>query len=318
MDRAELSRHRLGNGVQTVLLLLGLMGLLGVIGTLIGGPWYGLVAMALVVLLYLFHPVVPPALILRLYRASRLQPRHAPALNEVLHELARRAELPSVPALYYLPIPLMNAFSVGDRREAAIALSDGLLQRLTLREIVAVLGHEVSHIAHNDLRTMTFADLSSRVTGLLSLLGLFLLAVNLPLVVLGGATISWMAIALLVFAPTLSALLQLGLARSREYQADLGAVALTGDPKGLALALARLEQAQGALWEQVLLPGRRVPEPSWLRTHPPTEQRIARLMALESRSERYPRSALAGAYDPRTLPRTGVRGPRWRIGGLWF
>ncbi|WP_018955070.1 zinc metalloprotease HtpX [Thioalkalivibrio sulfidiphilus] len=316
MDPLSFARHRWANALQTALMVLGLMALLGAVGWLVGGPGYALMAIAVVVVLYLFNPAMSPALVMRLYRAQRLDARTARVPVQILQELSERAGLPESPALYYVPSRLMNAFSVGDRREAAVAVSDGLLRGLDTRGLVAVLAHEVSHIAHNDLRTMTFADLASRLTGLLSLVGQFLLLVNLPLLILGEQTISWFAIALLIFAPTLSALFQLALSRSREYQADLGAARLTGDPEGLALALARLERFQGGWIERVLMPGWRIPEPSWLRTHPPTEERIARLMQLEQTMHRAPLSL--GSFDPAALLRDDLPRPRWRIGGTWF
>jgi heat shock protein HtpX len=317
MEHAQVLNHRLINALQTALLVAGLMGLLGVVGWLIGGGSYALMAMGAVCLLYFFNPAVSPALVMRLYRARRLNARVAPVPVAIMEQLAKRAGLPATPTLHYVPSRVMNAFSVGDRRQAAVAISDGLLRGLDLRGLAAVLAHEVSHIAHNDLRTMTFADLSSRLTGLLSLVGQCLLLVNLPLLIMGEQTISWLAIALLVFAPTLSALFQLALSRSREYQADLGAVMLTGDPEGLAAALARLESVQGGMLERVLMPGWRIPEPSWLRTHPPTERRIERLMALQPMPDIRP-LAVPARFDPHPLLRADLRRPGWRIGGTWF
>jgi heat shock protein HtpX len=89
----------------------------------------------------------------------------------------------------------------------------------------------------------------------------------------------------LIFAPTVGGMLQLALSRTREFDADLGAAMLTGDPDGLASALAKLERAQGRLWEGMMLPGGRIPDPSVLRTHPPTRERIARLMRLKAHPE---------------------------------
>ncbi|OOG25899.1 peptidase M48 [Thioalkalivibrio denitrificans] len=318
MERSHVLSHRITNAVHSALLVGGLMALLGAVGWLLGGPGYALVAVAMVLLLYLFNPALPPRLVMRLYRARRLDTHTAPVLTAIMEALAARADLPAVPALYYVPSRVMNAFSVGDRRQAAVALSDGLLRGMDQRRLIAVLAHEVSHIAHNDLRTMTFADLSSRLTGVLSLVGQFLLLINLPLLVMGEVTISWLAIALLIFAPTLSALLQLALSRSREYQADLGAAMLTGDPEGLALALARLESVQGGMMERILIPGWRIPEPSWLRTHPPTERRIARLLELRPSHEHRPLGLDDVDIDHGPLLRRDLRRPRWRIGGVWF
>lgn len=319
MNAKAAQRSRLQNAAQTVLLLGGLMGLLGVIGWLLGGPLYGLVAMALVLVLYLFNPQIPPAVILRLYRAERLDRMVAPALFPILDELSARAGLRNPPDLYYLPTPLPSAFSVGDRDRAAIAVSDGMLRRLGLRELVGVLAHEVSHIAHNDLRTMTFADFASRVTQILTLFGLFLLALNLPLLWLGQATVNFGAILILIFAPVLSALLQLALSRSREYQADLGAAALTGDPVGLARALALLEPesvSPWARWWRTTPEIRR--EPSMLRTHPPSEKRIERLLALHQESGFVHRIPLQAYYDPWPFLQPRPQASRWPWGSGWY
>ena len=127
----------------------------------------------------------------------------------------------------------------------------------------------------------------------------------------------WLLIALLVLSPTIASLLQLALSRTREYDADLDAAGLTGDPRGLASALEKLERYQGGLFETLLLPGRRVPQPSLLRTHPPTRDRIARLLALEP--EAAPR--ILGSMTSEALParfRTVPGGPRWRATGLWY
>jgi heat shock protein HtpX len=175
---------------------------------------------------------------------------------------------------------MLNAFAVGRREDAVIAVTDGMLRVLNLRELTGVLAHEISHIRNRDLWLMGIADLAGRLTRLMTLLGLALLLVNLPLWLGGVASVPWLLIPLLVFAPQITVLLQLALSRAREFDADLDAAGLTGDPDGLASALAKLERYQHGVWEQILLPGQRLPEPSVLRTHPPTAERIARLEAL--------------------------------------
>jgi heat shock protein HtpX len=216
----------------------------------------------------------------------------------------------------------MNAFTVGNRADSAIALTDGLLRRLTMREITAVLAHEVSHVANNDMWVMGLADLVSRITSTLSLFGQMLVLINLPLLMLGGVTLPWLPLLLLVAAPTISALLQLALSRAREYDADLDGAQLTGDPAGLASALQKLERYQGGLLERVLLPGRRIPDPSLLRTHPHTEERVRRLLALAGQGPPTlpPPMQIPADMNEDARGRTehSLRRPRWHWTGLWY
>jgi Zn-dependent protease with chaperone function len=293
-------------------------GFLALLGHLIWGPEGMLQLLFFGVILALLNPVASPWLVLRLYRARPLRPTEAPELYAAVTELARRAELLAVPSLYYVPSQMVNAFAVGSRREAAVAVTDGLLRALSLREIIGVLAHELSHIRNNDLRVMGLADLMSRLTNMLSLFGQLLLFVNLPLMLAPGVQVSWWAILLLIFAPHLSLLAQLGLSRTREYDADLNAAALTGDPEGLASALAKIERRQRRLLD-FLFPGRGLPEPSWLRTHPPTEERIRRLLAFAPREGAWLPGSLAG-WPPGVpeLASLRARRPRYHVSGLWY
>jgi Zn-dependent protease with chaperone function len=202
-----------------------------------------------------------------------------------------------VPILFYLPGQMMNAFTVGTREEAAIGVSDGLLRRLNGREISAVLAHEVSHIRHNDIRMMDFANLSNVIVQMLSVFGQFLLILNFPMLLIGQYTISWTAIGLLIFAPSISTMLQLALSRTREYNADLGAAELLGDSEALASALAKMDNYHIQLFRNILWPGyTRKAGSTLFRTHPPTKERIRRL--LEIRNQR-PKSITDGIVKPR-------------------
>jgi heat shock protein HtpX len=142
------------------------------------------------------------------------------------------------------------------------------------------LAHEVSHIKSGDLKVMGLADVLNRITSILSNIGL----IGVPLVFGTGINVPILGLGLMIAAPTLGGLLQLGLSRAREYDADLDGATLTGDPEGLASALAILEERQGGKWEGLVLPGSRLPQPSLLRTHPKTADRIAKLMALQGRN----------------------------------
>ncbi|EMV2808019.1 M48 family metalloprotease [Escherichia coli] len=306
------ARHRWLNRLQTALLVLTLPGIAAVAGSLLlddGGLWLALAAAGFTLLL---EPAAASGLTLRLYGARPLYPDEAPDLWAVLRELAARAGLPAVPVPHYVPSGVVNAFATGSKHHAAIALTDGLLRSLTPRELTGVLGHEIAHIANEDLRVMGLADSISRLTHLLALLGQLAIVLSLPALLLGVAEVNWPALLLLAVAPQLALLAQLGLSRVREFDADRLAAELTGDPHGLASALAKIERVSRS-WRAWLLPGWGNPEPSWLRTHPATAERIERLLELA------PPPAMPPFPSARFVPEVTVspRPPRWRTGGLW-
>ena len=305
------ARHRWLNRLQTALLVLTLLGIAAVAGSLLlgdGGLWLALAAAGFTLLL---EPAAASGLTLRLYGARPLYPDEAPDLWAVLRELAARAGLPAVPVPHYVPSGVVNAFATGSKHHAAIALTDGLLRSLTPRELTGVLGHEIAHIANEDLRVMGLADSISRLTHLLALLGQLAIVLSLPALLLGVAEVNWPALLLLAVAPQLALLAQLGLSRVREFDADRLAAELTGDPHGLASALAKIERVSRS-WRAWLLPGWGNPEPSWLRTHPATAERIERLLELA------PPPAMPPFPSARFVPEVTVspRPPRWRTGGL--
>jgi heat shock protein HtpX len=275
-----------------------------------GGLLWALVLGGIVLAL---RPRVPPRWVLSMYGARPLPYAAAPELHRYVQALAGRAGLPATPQLYYVASPMANAFAVGRRGDAALAVTDGLLRSLTGREVAGVLAHEVGHIRADDLWVMNLGDVVGRLTHALAYFGLILLVLTLPLTAGGTSSPVWPAV-LLMAAPTVVTLLQLALSRSREYDADREGAALTGDPEGLASALTRLERLEGRIWERVMVPRRRGPDPLLLRTHPPTAERVRRLRELVPRDER------RRLGDSRLLPPAGyppVRSPvRLRAPGV--
>jgi heat shock protein HtpX len=178
---------------------------------------------------------------------------------------------------------MLNAFAVGGPEDAAVAVTDGLLRTLPGRELAGVVAHEVSHVRAGDLWIMNLSDAIGRITHALAYGGVLVVLLTLPLTLGAGSSPLWV-VALLALLPTVVSLLQLALSRSREYDADLEAAVLTGDPEGLARALERLDASTGRIWERVLVPHRRAPDPLLLRTHPPTGERTRRLRELVPRS----------------------------------
>lgn len=300
----EQRRHRMLNMIHTWLLAGGSLALLAVTAWIFAGV-PGIVA-ALVFGAFSVAAIgrVTPKMVLGMYKARPVSRAAFPTGLAIVEELARRAGLPVAPSLHVAPSRMMNAFAVGRRDDSAIAVTDALAQRLTARELAGVLAHEISHIAHEDVKVMAFADMVARYTSFMSTVGIVTLFLNL-----GGfaggydAPVPWLGVLVLIFAPTAGGLLQLALSRTREFDADLGAAMLTGDPDGLASALVKLERAQRGMWESLVLPGGRIPDPSILRSHPPTRERIARLMAFKESDGENP---FAPPPGPRTMRRPSM------------
>lgn len=321
LDEATRLAHRRRNLMQTAALLGGLALLLAVPTWLIWGLPGVIVALIVVAALSVGSQQLPPDMVMRLYRARPVAAGDSSPLRRIVAVLADRAELSHHPAVYIVPSLTLNAFATGTPRHAAIALTEGLLRRLETRELAAVLAHEISHIANNDTGVMGLADIISRLTQAMSYSAAFLLALNLAgLFISGEAAVSWLAVLILYLAPALSSLFQLALSRTREYDADLEAAMLTGEPAWLASALGKLEQSNGTFWEDLTypVPGRRSPQPSILRSHPTTSDRIRRLAALDRRLTEPPLTVPTGptisliGVGPATLH------PRYRFPGLWY
>jgi heat shock protein HtpX len=312
-DRAQ-------NRLQSFLLIGGLGFLTAFSSWLLWNWTGGLVSLVSIGLIYAFAPRLPPELVMRMYRATRLDPRQGGQITHIVDVLARRAGLSSVPTLYVVPSMTLNAFATGTPQRAAIAITEGLLRRLSLRELAGVLAHELSHVRNNDLAVMGLADTMTRFTQVLSYLALFLGIINLPALLLGDSDISLTALLLLYLAPTAGSLLQLSLSRTREYDADVDGATLTGDPAGLASALDKLENYQGSFWEDLMfpVPSRRIPQPSLLRSHPASADRIRRLLALENRDLPPPIEVVEEPMVSMVGFGPGSLQPRYRFPGVWF
>jgi heat shock protein HtpX len=283
IDLLQRRRNRALNTFHTWLLGLGSLALLAITAWAFGGTAGILYAVIFGGVSMWAVRRVSPQIVLKMYKARAVSPAEFLTGFHLVTELARRAGLPAAPKLFVVPSRLMNAFAVGRRDDSAIAITDALVRNLTTRELAGGLAHEISHVAHGDVKVMAFADMVARFTSVMSTVGILSLVLNLGSFFGGGGKqVPWLAVAVLMAAPTVGGLLQMALSRTREFDADLGAAMLTGDPDGLASALQKLERAHGRVWESIFLPAGRIPNPSVLRTHPLTADRIARLNALKT------------------------------------
>ena len=309
-----------GNRWHSAVLVAGMIGILAFIGWFIAGTAGLVISTGLCLFTVVLGPAVSPQFVLRMYKAQPIEEHHSPQLMALYAELIRRANLSTSPTLYYIPSRTLNAFAVGNRKQSAVAITDGLLRVLEPREIAGVLAHEISHIRHRDMLVLGIADTVSRIIATISQIGQFLLLLAIPTFLMSG-NLGFLIVALVLFAsPVLSNLLQLALSRTREFNADLGAVALTGDASGLASALQKLERITSGKRFPWLIPGRKGhTAPATLRTHPPTEERIRRIMeagesiATDRGGESWNRSRRLSASQDRVR-----RGPRWHATGLWY
>jgi len=204
LNAEEQRRHKLRNMAQSVLLLGGMALLVAVCGWILLGP-IGLLGVAVVIgMALVFGSKLSAQMVLRMYKAERLSPAQLPEVFQIIEHLAKRAGLDHIPAFYYVPSAMMNAFAVGKREDAAIGVTDGLLRALNLRELTGVLAHEMSHIRNNDVWLMGMADLAGRLTRMMSLIGAGLLLLSLPMWLQGGSLVSFALIMLLMFSPQLT------------------------------------------------------------------------------------------------------------------
>lgn len=321
LDPEVLHAHRQQNQLHTFALLLGISAMLALPVGLIWGTVGIVVAGVVVIAMYFVARSTPPGLIMRAYKATRVAEQSGTQLSQIVAVLSQRAALPATPMLYIIPSLTLNAFATGSRERAAIGVTEGLLRKLSMQELAAVLAHEVSHIKNNDLGVMAIADIASRLVQGMSYLAVFLVGANvLTMIIDGEPKISWLAIIVLYVAPLLSSLLQLGLSRAREYDADLEAAQLTGNPAWLASALQRLERHTGVFWEDLTMPvpGRRVPQPSVLRSHPATADRVARLQELAVTSTVPPILIRDEPFVSVVTASLIEMRPRYRFPGIWF
>lgn len=289
LKQQEIQSIKTSNSMQSALLIGVLLVILGYTGYALVGLNLTILLIGTIVGMYMFAPRFSSGrMLMRMFKGRPLEFHQAPKLHQIVDELARRAELDQTPKLYYVPQKQINAFAFNDGKRGGIAISQGLLKHLSLNDVAGVLAHEMSHIRHNDLSVMTLATMISNMTRTMANVGWFLLIINLPLAMFGMFPLSWTAIFLLIFAPTVAAMVQLALSRVREFRADLGAAQLLGTPQPLVSALHKMDQLNRGLFG-MFAPSMRLSGPAIFSTHPPTRERIRRLQAVSEQPLQLPR-----------------------------
>lgn len=279
------------NSLKTVLLMAAIVALFGVLGAILGGKAGMLIALVFGGAMNLYAWWHSDQMVLRLYNAQEVDAASAPEFYGLVAELAGRAQMP-MPRVYLIHEAQPNAFATGrDPEHAAVAATTGILRLLDYRELRGVMAHELAHIRHRDTLIST---LSASIAGAISALASFAMW-------FGGRDsegrrvnpIAGLLVAL--FAPMAASLIQMAISRAREYEADRGGAEISADPLALAAALQKIEHFARAT---SLAPAEAHPETAQMmivnplhgggidqlfRTHPATEERIARLYALAGR-----------------------------------
>lgn len=276
----------MGNWFKTGLLMAAIVALFGSVGALLGGGQGMVLALALGLGINFWAYWFSDTMVLRLYRAQEVDARTAPQLYGAVKELAEGAGLP-MPRVYLIDEAQPNAFATGRSPEhAAVAATTGILQLLSAPELRAVLGHELTHVKHRDILTST---VTASIAGAISTLAQFSLF-------FGGRDNDnrnpVVALLVLILAPIAAMLIQLAISRAREYEADRGGAEISGDPRALADALAKIDRyAKGLPLEtaethpataqmMIINPLSGGGLSGMFSTHPPTEERIRRLLAM--------------------------------------
>ena len=278
--------------LRTTLLLSALTGLIMLIGQWLGGSQGLIIAFVFAIIINFGSYWFSDKIVLAAYGARQVSEAEAPMLYRIVHTLALRDRMP-MPKLYIIPSDAANAFATGrNPQHAAVAVTEGILRLMNERELTGVLAHELSHVKNRDILISSIAATLAGVVMMIAQMAqwaaLFGGAQRSDDREDGGGGMLGLLVTAIV-APLAATIIQMAISRTREYAADKTAARLCGDPMALASALSKL----GAASEQIPLDASPqtahffIVNPlsghSLMRlfsTHPPLEERIARLQAM--------------------------------------
>lgn len=271
---------------RTAILMAAMTALFMGVGGMLGGANGALIALLVAAGMNVFTWWRSDQMVLRMHNARPISANDASGLVSMVADLARNADMP-VPAVYVIETDQPNAFATGrNPQNAAVAVTTGLVRRLSREEVAGVIAHELAHIRNHDTAIMT---VTATFAGAISMLANFALLFgggrDRPMGMLG-------TLAMMVLAPLAASIVQMAISRSREYEADRVGAEICGRPLWLASAL---QSIQGAASRIDYHAAERNPATAHMfiinplhahavdglfRTHPRTEERVARLRAM--------------------------------------
>ena len=282
----------MGNQIRTTILLAIMTALILWVGQLLGGRQGMIIALIFAAGMNFFSYWYSDKLVLKMYRASEVSPNKAPELYEMVQRLTQQAGLP-MPKLYVIPQEAPNAFPTGRNPEhAVVAVTEGLLKIMNRDEVVGVLAHELAHVKNRDIR---IGSIAATLAGAIMMLA----TMARWSAIFGGGSHDEEGggagfiglIAMSIIAPVAAMIVQMAISRSREYLADATGARFAGNPAGLAGALEKLgayskrlpmdaNPSTAHMFIVNPLSGRSMM--SLFSTHPPVEERIARLRGVRT------------------------------------
>jgi len=276
------------NMLKTAVLMAAITGLFMAIGSLLGGQQGMMIALVVALGMNFFSYWFSDKLVLKMYNAQEVDETSAPQFHRMVRELAGRAQLP-MPRVYLIQEDAPNAFATGrNPQNAAVAATTGILRVLSERELRGVMAHELAHVKHRDILIST---ISATMAGAISMLANFAMF-------FGGRDSEGrphnpvVGILVMLLAPLAASLIQMAISRAREFEADRGGAEISGDPQALASALQKIKQYASGI---PLDAAERHPETAQMMivnplsggglrglfsTHPSTEERVERLLAM--------------------------------------
>ena len=276
------------NLMKTAILMAAITALFMALGSMLGGAQGMMVALVIALGMNFFSYWFSDKLVLKMYNAKEVDETSAPQFYRMVRELAQRAQLP-MPKDYLIEEDAPNAFATGRNPEhAAVAATTGILRALTERELRGVMAHELAHVKHRDILISTISATMAGAISMLANFAMFFGGRNSE----GRSTNPIVGLLVMLLAPIAAGLIQMAISRGREFEADRGGAEISGEPQALASALQKIHRiAQGL----PLATTERHPETAQMMivnplsagglrglfsTHPATEERVERLLAM--------------------------------------